>query len=82
MQVISIHAGGHQTFIRTSSIVRPSLHRSSRWTRSSRLLLQAQAPDDYRTFHLKRPILELTLDFAKWLHQAPDSSDQFKVAKQ
>jgi len=44
-------------------------------------LLKAQRPDDYRTYYTNRPLLELTLDFAKSLTYAPDSSDAFKDAE-
>ncbi|CAF4157074.1 unnamed protein product [Rotaria sp. Silwood2] len=46
-----------------------------------RISHQAQAPDDYRTYYTNRPILELTLDFAKWLQHAPESSETMKAAK-
>ncbi len=46
-----------------------------------KLLFKAQRPDDYRTFYTTRPLLELTLDFAKWLSHAPESSDTFKDAE-
>ncbi|CAF3739050.1 unnamed protein product [Adineta steineri] len=61
IQVIGIHAGGHQTFVRISH--------------------QPQIPDDYRSYYTNRPILELTLDFAKWLYHAPDSPDTLKAAR-
>jgi hypothetical protein len=32
-------------------------------------------------FYNTRPLLELTLDFAKWLNHAPESSDTFKDAE-
>jgi len=32
-------------------------------------------------FYNTRPLLELTLDFAKWLSHAPESSDTFKDAE-
>lgn len=44
-------------------------------------LFQAQHPDDYRTLYNTRPLLELTLDFAKWLSHAPQSTDAFKDAE-
>jgi len=44
-------------------------------------LFKAQRPDDYRTYYTNRPLLELTLDFAKSLTYAPDSSDAFKDAE-
>lgn len=37
--------------------------------------MQAQRPDDHRTFYQSRPLLELNLDLAKWLSHTPDSSD-------
>jgi hypothetical protein len=45
------------------------------------VFLKAQRPDDYRTFHNNRPLLELNLEFAKWLSHAPESSDTFKDAE-
>ncbi|CAF1021817.1 unnamed protein product [Adineta steineri] len=60
-QVLGIHAGGNQIFVRISS--------------------RAQRPDDYRTYYTNRPLLELTLDFAKWLDHATESSDSFKDAE-
>jgi hypothetical protein len=42
---------------------------------------KAQEPDDYRTYYSKRPILELTFDFAKSLSHAPESSDSLKSAQ-
>jgi hypothetical protein len=42
---------------------------------------QAQRPDDYRMFYNTRPLLELNLDFAKWLSHAPECSDTFKDAE-
>ncbi|CAF0974051.1 unnamed protein product [Adineta ricciae] len=42
----------------------------------------SQEPDDYRIFCRKRPILELTLDFAKSLQHASASSDVMSSAKQ
>jgi hypothetical protein len=44
-------------------------------------LFKAQHPDDHRNYYKNRPILELTLDFAKWLHHAPESSDTLKSAE-
>ncbi|CAF4634181.1 unnamed protein product [Rotaria sp. Silwood1] len=46
-----------------------------------RISLQAQPPDDYRTYSKNRPILELTLDFAIWLRHAPESTETMKEAK-
>jgi hypothetical protein len=45
------------------------------------VFFQAQRPEDYRTLYNDRPLLELTLDFAKWLSHAPESSDTFKDAE-
>jgi hypothetical protein len=42
---------------------------------------KAQRPDDYRTFYTTRPLLELTLEFAKLLSHAPESLDTFKDAE-
>jgi len=47
----------------------------------SKFLFKAQRPDDYRTSYNNRPLLELTLEFAKWLSNAPESSDTFKDAE-
>ncbi len=44
-------------------------------------LFKAQRPDDYRIFYTTRPLLELNLDFAKWLSHVPQSSDTFKDAE-
>jgi len=46
-----------------------------------KFLFKAQRPDDYRTLYNNRPLLELTLDFAKWLSQAPENIDTFKDAE-
>lgn len=42
---------------------------------------QAEVPEDYRVYYKKRPILELTFDFTKWLSHASDTSDTLKDAK-
>ncbi|CAF5041489.1 unnamed protein product, partial [Rotaria sp. Silwood1] len=43
-----------------------------------RISSRAHRPDDYRTSYTNRPLLELNLDFAKWLNNASQSSDTFK----
>ncbi|CAM4858154.1 unnamed protein product [Rotaria socialis] len=46
-----------------------------------RISYHAQHPDDYRIYCMKRPILELTLEFAKWLHHAPESVGAMAAVK-
>ncbi|CAF1080148.1 unnamed protein product [Rotaria sordida] len=46
-----------------------------------RISHQPQIPDDYRTYYGNRPILELTFEFAKWLHHAPESLETMNAAK-
>jgi hypothetical protein len=41
-------------------------------------LFKAQHPDDYRTSYTDRPLLELTLEFAKFLSRSIESADAFK----
>ncbi|CAF1465462.1 unnamed protein product [Rotaria magnacalcarata] len=43
-----------------------------------RISSRAQRPDDYRIYSTSRPLLELNLDFAKWLCNVPQSSDTLK----
>lgn len=78
LQVVSIYAGGNQNFVRISSRVCIHFERSMFRTKSD--CYQAQRPDDHRIFYQTRPLLELNLDFAKWLSHTSDSSDAEKLA--
>ena len=48
---------------------------------SKTLFFQAQRPEDYRTFYQTRPLLELNLEFAKWLSRAPENTETLKDAE-
>ncbi|CAF4429539.1 unnamed protein product [Rotaria socialis] len=43
-----------------------------------RVSSRAHRPDDYRIYSASHPLLELNLDFAKWLCNVPQSSDTLK----
>lgn len=77
MQVIGVHAGGHQTFVRIS----PRVCLFVILFHSKYFFLKPQNPDDYRIYYTNRPILELTFDFAKWLSHATESPDTIKAAR-